>query len=167
VLKDLTEFIGHNDQFDDITMLCLEYRGPSLHHKKVTLPADKSRIAEGIAPVLALLEESGADHKTIYKVELALDEVLTNVASYAYAPELGDVTIEYGILADEERTLQVSIIDSGKEFNPLQNEDPDTTLSAEERGIGGLGLFLVKKSMDEVTYRRKDEKNILTMKKKF
>ena len=167
VLKDLTEFIGHNDQFDDITMLCLEYRGPSLHHKKVTLPADKSRIAEGIAPVLALLEEEGAEHKIIYKVELALDEVLTNVASYAYAPELGDVTIEYGILADEERTLQVSVIDSGKEFNPLQNEDPDTTLSAEERGIGGLGLFLVKKSMDEVTYRRKDGKNILTMKKKF
>lgn len=168
MLQDLTAFMGRNDQFDDITMLCLEYKGPVKKEKrKITLPADKQRIAEGIAPVLSLLEEEGADHKTIYKTELSLDEVLTNVASYAYAPDNGEVTVEYGILDGKERMIEIEIIDQGKPFNPLESHDPDTTLSAEERDIGGLGLFIVKKSMDEVLYTRRDDKNILILKKKF
>lgn len=130
---------------------------------RFTIPADRKRIQEGIDPISSLLNEKGADKKIIFKIALALEEILTNVASYAYAPNTGNIDIEYGV--DENRTLTVRIIDEGKEFDPLKNEDPDITLSAEDRQIGGLGIFIVKQTMDETTYERKDNKNILTLKK--
>ena len=167
LLNDLTTFIGDNTQFDDITMLCLEYRGYEKDKlNKISLHTEVDNVSKGIAPIVSLLNELGVDSGVVYKIELAIDELLTNVFSYAYAPGTGKIEIEYEIL-ESPRTLSVTIIDEGKEFNPLDSDDPDISLPSEERQIGGLGLFIVKKTMDEIKYDRKNNKNILTIKKRI
>lgn len=167
LLNDLTTFIGDNTQFDDITMLCLEYRGYEKDKlNKISLHTEVDNVSKGIAPIVSLLNELGVDSGVVYKIELAIDELLTNVFSYAYAPGTGKIEIEYEIL-ESPRTLSVTIIDEGKEFNPLDSNDPDISLPSEERQIGGLGLFIVKKTMDEIKYDRKNNKNILTIKKRI
>ncbi|MBS1536625.1 MAG: ATP-binding protein [Bacteroidetes bacterium] len=98
-----------------------------------------------------------------FAIDLALDELLTNVISYGFPPEEShfiDVTIE---LTEEE--VSVQIIDDGLAFNPLEQDEADTTLSIDEREIGGLGIHLVKKTMNSIEYQRTDNKNILTLKK--
>lgn len=130
-----------------------------------TIKAEANQIEVALERILSLLEEMGADHKTAYKVRLALDELLTNVVSYAYeGKEGGEIEISYKI-ADDPRSITLSIADEGKAFNPLETEDPDLALDVAERKIGGLGIFLVKNVMDEIDYRREDERNILTIKK--
>ena len=96
------------------------------------------------------------------QLDIAIDEIFGNIVNYAYTPEVGKVTVR---LAVDEKTLTASLtlIDSGVPYNPLEKDDPDTTLSAEDRKIGGLGIFLVKKSMDDMRYEYKDGKNILTL----
>ena len=164
VLTELTTFIGKNTQFDDITMLCLEYRGYNDNRKRISLHTEVDDITEkGIKPIIDFVKELGADHKTIYKIELALEELLVNVASYAYAPGNGKIEVEYW-LEENPRKIVVKIQDEGKPFNPLKSQDPDTTLPTEERKIGGLGIFLVKKTMDELKYERKNNKNVLIIK---
>ena len=113
------------------------------------------------------LEKAGidADIKALTQLDVAVEEVFVNIANYAYAPNTGDAIIEAKV--SDDSVLTVSFIDSGKAFDPLAAEDPDVTLSADERGIGGLGIFLTKKFMDKVEYQRKDDKNILTLTKKF
>ena len=113
------------------------------------------------------LEKAGidADIKALTQLDVAVEEVFVNIANYAYTPDKGDAIIEAEI--SDGALLTLRFIASGKAFDPLAAEDPDVTLSAEERGIGGLGIFLTKKFMDSVEYERKDGKNILTMTKKF
>lgn len=134
--------------------------------KHIVIPADKKVIAKGIEPIIALLEDHDADFKLLNKIELALDELYTNIASYAYEPGTGDIEIDYDF-DEETRLLTIIIADSGKAFDPLAKEDPNIALPAESRQIGGLGIFIVKKVMDETTYCRVDNKNILTLKKKI
>ena len=98
----------------------------------------------------------------IYKIDLAVEEIFVNIAHYAYAPETGDAWIGVSF---ENGLLTIVFRDKGKPFNPIEKEDPDVTLSAEERDIGGLGIFLTKKFMDNVEYEFKDGQNILTIKK--
>ena len=166
LLNDIYSFMGNVNQFDDITMLCLEYRGcdnkDEGHH--LTIKAEKKEIPNGIDPIVSFLEESGADKKITYKIKVAIEEILTNVASYAYAPNTGDIDIKYRLLEDGN-AIEITVEDSGVEFDPLKAQDPDTTLPLEERQIGGLGLFIVKKTMDEIKYERRNNKNILVMKK--
>ncbi|MBO5529045.1 MAG: ATP-binding protein [Bacilli bacterium] len=134
--------------------------------KHIVIPADKKVIAKGIEPIIALLEDHDADFKLLNKIELALDELYTNIASYAYEPGTGDIEIDYDF-DEETRLLTIIIADSGKAFDPLAKEDPNIALPAESRQIGGLGIFIVKNVMDETTYCRVDNKNILTLKKKI
>ena len=166
LLNDIYSFMGNINQFDDITMLCLEYRGydnkDEGHH--LTIKAEKKEIPNGINPIVSFLEESGADKKITYKIKVAIEEILTNVASYAYAPNTGDIDIRYRLLEDGN-VIEITVEDSGVEFDPLKAQDPDTTLPLEERQIGGLGIFIVKKTMDDIKYERKNNKNILVMKK--
>ena len=110
------------------------------------------------------LERIGVSMKTEMQIDVAVDEIFTNIASYSYRPETGDAVVRVQILEDPLR-LEVTFIDQGIPFNPLLRKDPDTTLSLEQRQIGGLGIFLVKKSMDEVLYEYKDGSNILTIRK--
>ena len=110
------------------------------------------------------LEENEANIKLIMTIPLAIEEIFVNVAHYAYKGAKGDFEID---LAFKDDTVVITIEDSGVEFNPLAKEDPDIHLSAEDRKIGGLGIFMVKKIMDSVEYKRENDKNILTLTKKI
>ena len=132
----------------------------------ITLPAAVENIGKITAFVEGKLEERDCPLKKTMEISMAVDEIMANVAMYAYAPGTGDVTVQFGF-EEASRTASVTFIDGGVAFDPLAKEDPDVTLPAEQRKIGGLGIFLVKKTMDEVTYRREDEKNILCIRKKI
>lgn len=111
-----------------------------------------------------ILEPAGFSSAEMMQMDLAVEEIFVNIAHYAYAPGSGDVVVECNV-SGEPPCATVSFSDSGVPFDPLKKEDPDVTLSAEERKIGGLGIFLVKKYMDNVKYDYRDGKNILTMSK--
>ena len=110
------------------------------------------------------LEKLDCPVKARRQIDVAIDELFGNIARYAYSPDVGKATVRFSV---EENPLEVTItfIDNGIPFNPLEKSNPDTHLSAEERPIGGLGIFLVKKSMDLVEYEYKNEQNILKIKK--
>ena len=113
------------------------------------------------------LDSLGCFERIRVLVDVAVDEVFSNIVNYAYKPETGSATVRVEV---EQAPLSVVItfIDHGVPFDPLAEERPDTTkLSKAERPIGGLGLFLVKKTMDDVTYESKDGQNILTIRKKL
>ena len=98
------------------------------------------------------------------QLNIAVEEIFVNIAHYAYTPGKGDATVR--VETDKKnRSISVTFTDRGIPYNPLEKADPDTTLSAEERQIGGLGIFMVKKSMDAMEYRREDGMNILTIRK--
>lgn len=110
------------------------------------------------------LESLNCPMKIQMQIEVAVEELFVNIAHYAYNPEVGSATIRVDV---QENPLAVSItfIDQGVPYDPLKREDPDVTLSAEERQIGGLGIYMVKKSMDDITYEYKDGQNIISIKK--
>ena len=112
------------------------------------------------------LEKLDCPVKARRQIDVAIDELFGNIARYAYSPDVGKATVRFSV---EEDPLEVTItfIDNGIPFNPLEKSNPDTHLSAEERPIGGLGIFLVKKSMDLVEYEYKNGQNILKIKKKI
>ncbi len=104
------------------------------------------------------------------KLDLAVEEIYINIAHYAYQPESGTVEICCCITSEEDAevpTVSITFRDKGKPFNPLEKADPDITLSADERNIGGLGIFLTKKFMDEVTYTYENGQNTLRISKKI
>lgn len=127
-----------------------------------TFLADDSTLADALSFVEEQLEAHDASMKTIMQITVCVEEMYVNVAHYAYGDNKGDVTMSVDF---EGNVVTISLIDSGMPFDPLKKEDPDITLSAEERDIGGLGIFMVKKSMDDVSYEYKDGKNIFVMKK--
>ena len=98
------------------------------------------------------------------QIAVAAEEVFVNIASYAYAPGTGAVTVRIEI-SDDPAAATITFSDSGVPFDPLKKADPNVTLPAEEREIGGLGIFMTRKFMDNVTYTYKDGKNVLTLKK--
>lgn len=110
------------------------------------------------------LERSGCPGKVKFQLDVAVEEIFVNIAHYAYPDREGEATIRCCVGGDP---LQVTIqfLDNGQPFNPLKKPDADITLSAEDRQIGGLGILMVKKSMDVVDYTYEDGKNILTIKK--
>ena len=110
------------------------------------------------------LEALDCPMKAQMQIDIAIDELFGNIAHYAYNPEVGDATVRVEIIEDP-LTVVITFIDKGVPYDPLAKEDPDVTLSAEERGIGGLGIYMVKKSMDDITYEYKDGQNILKIKK--
>ena len=110
------------------------------------------------------LDEVGCSTSDRYKIEVAAEEVFTNISSYAYNPEVGSASVRVEILNDPI-TVEISFIDNGVKYDPLARPDPNTSLSAKERKRGGLGIFMTKKFMDDVNYEYKDGQNILTLKK--
>lgn len=112
------------------------------------------------------LEEQGCSMKVMMQIEIAVEEIYVNIVHYAYNPEVGKATIRCEV-TDNPMQVIIQFLDSGMPFDPLAKADPDITLSAEERGIGGLGIFMVKQSMDEVNYEYVEGKNVLTIRKTF
>ena len=134
--------------------------------KEITLEATVQNIRTIIDWIDGELEQVNCPLKAQMQIDVAADEIMANISSYAYAPDTGNVTV--GFSYDESsQTAAVTFTDYGIPFDPLKKEEPDVTLGAEERAIGGLGIFLVRKTMDEVSYHREGEKNILTIRKKF
>ncbi|MBR6548924.1 MAG: SpoIIE family protein phosphatase, partial [Clostridia bacterium] len=166
--ENIDQFVGEAPQFDDITMLMFDYKPQSNAEQTVakTLPAK----IEALPQLLDFVEETLTTYECSLKVQtavcVALEEVFVNVAHYAYGESEGDVTMEIGFDQDQ-RTVTFRMVDGGIPFDPLNKPDPDITLSAEEREIGGLGIFIAKKTMDNVTYAYEQGKNILTMIKKI
>ena len=134
--------------------------------KELTVEAVKSNITPVIAFLDEQLEALDCPIKSQMQLDVAVDELFTNIASYAYTPGTGNATIRIDF-DPAERVVSITFIDSGIPYDPLQKPDPDVTLSAEERSIGGLGIFLVKKTMDEMTYRYENNQNIVTIRKKI
>ena len=129
-----------------------------------TFPASDAALHEALDLVEQTLTDAGCPMKTVLQITVCVEEMFVNVAHYAYGENEGDVTLAVGV---EDGIASITLIDSGIPFDPLQAKQPDITLSAAERSIGGLGIFMVRKSMDEVSYERRDGQNRFTMKKKL
>ena len=109
------------------------------------------------------LEDRGlTDAKTLMQIRLAVEEIFVNIASYAYDPSVGPAEVRCEVLEDPLRVV-IQFLDGGKPFDPLAREDADTSEEGLMNRIGGLGILLVKETMDEVTYEYKDGKNVLTI----
>lgn len=166
VTADLNAFVGDALQFDDITMVAFRFVGlppaPSIHFDEAKL--------EDITPVTEFVEGEldriGCPMKSVIQINIAIDEIFSNIVRYGYPGKPGPVTVEL-IEREEPRCVCVRFSDEGIPYNPITAIDPDITLSAEERGIGGLGIFMVKKTMDDVKYKYENGMNILTIQKKF
>lgn len=134
--------------------------------KELTIAATVENIGAVTDFVNKQLEALGCPVKARMQINIAIDELFGNIAHYAYHPKIGDATVRVEVI-QEPLSVVITFIDQGVPFDPLKNEDPDTGLSAEERDIGGLGIFMVKKSMDEISYVYKDGKNILSIRKQL
>jgi len=135
-------------------------------NKTLVLSATLENLESFLAHVRSFASECGVDINLLIPVELSLEEVLVNVISYAYPTEAPG-TIEVTCSWDSQQHLTLQVKDCGAAFDPLAKPDPDTSLALEERSIGGLGIFLTKKMMDQVSYERSQDKNILTMVKQY
>ena len=132
--------------------------------KELTIAATVENIEVVTDFVNEQLEAFDCPMKAQMQIDIAIDELFGNIAHYAYNPEVGDATVRVEVIEDPLAVV-ITFIDQGVPYDPLAKEDPDTTLSAEERGIGGLGIYMVKKSMDDITYEYTDGKNILKIRK--
>lgn len=130
--------------------------------KEITMKALRSNLENALDFIDGYLNEFDCPGKTRMQIDLASEEIFVNIATYAYIPRSGTVTIKIS-LSEDRSQVYITFSDSGIPYDPLAREDPDVTLSGEERQIGGLGIFLVKKYMDDVRYRFADGKNNLTI----
>jgi len=134
--------------------------------KELTIEATVENIGTVTAFVDEQLEALDCPMKAQMQIDIAIDELFGNIAHYAYTPEVGNATVRVEV-EEEPMAVVITFLDQGVPYDPLTAEDPDTTLSADERKIGGLGIFMVKKSMDEIDYKYQDGQNILTIKKRL
>lgn len=128
----------------------------------LTLEATLENIPKVTDFIDAQLEACECSMKAQMQIDVAIDELFGNIARYAYGEQTGEATVRFDF-NEADRTATVSFMDRGIPFNPLEKDDPDVTLSAEARAVGGLGIFLVKKTMDKLTYRFEDGMNVLTL----
>ena len=134
--------------------------------KELTVPAVVEKIETVTGFVNGLLEEAGCPVKAQMQIDVAIDELFSNIAMYGYEEGNGTATVRVELEANP-RAVAVTFVDSGMPYNPLEKEDPDVTLAVHDRPTGGLGIFLVKKIMDEMTYEYRDGHNILSIRKKY
>ena len=132
--------------------------------KELTIAATVENIETVTEFVNAQLELLDCPIKAQMQIDIAIDELFGNIAHYAYNTEVGSATVRVEV-SEAPLAVIITFIDNGVPYDPLGKDDPDITLSAEEREIGGLGIYMVKKSMDEITYEYKDGQNILKIKK--
>jgi serine/threonine-protein kinase RsbW len=134
-------------------------------NKRLVLSATLENLAPFTAHVREAALDCGLDDKAVNQVELALEEILVNVISYAY-PEGSKGDAEVSCSWEKDRSLTIVVADWGAPFNPLDRPDPDIGLALEDRGIGGLGILLTKKMIDRIDYERRQGKNVVTLVKK-
>lgn len=134
--------------------------------KEWTFEAKIDRIPWLTEQVDGLLEGLDCPMKAQMQIDVAIDEWMANIASYAYGNGVGEVTVRFEFQPDD-RTVVLTFIDSGVPYDPLAKPDPDVTLSVDKRAVGGLGIFLIKKTMDDMTYARQDGRNVFTIRKRI
>ena len=134
--------------------------------KELTIAATVENIETVTDFVNEQLEAYDCPMKAQVQIDIAIDELFGNIAHYAYNPEVGSATVRVEVVEDPLSVI-ITFIDNGVPYDPLKKDDPDTTLSAEDREIGGLGIFMVKKTMDDIIYEYKDGQNRLTIVKKI
>jgi len=160
VKSDVLSFTNEEPQADDITMLALSYKGFE-NLDTILLEANIDNYSKLIDWLNKKCDD--ADIQSAYKTKLniAVEEIFANVANYAYPTNEGNVEVAFKVSGNE---VEMKFIDAGTPYNPLEKQDPDITLNADERQIGGLGIFMVKNYMDEVNYNYENENNVLTIK---
>ncbi len=167
---DVDAFVGTAPQFDDITMLALKYLGrPEAGDSMravLTVPAEIANVDRVTAFVDERLEELDCPMRVQLQIDVAIDEILANICSYAYGEGTGMVSVSFEPL-DGGRAVRMTFEDTGIEFDPLLRPAPDTTLPIEKRGIGGYGIYIVRKTMDDVSYERRGDRNILGVVKRL
>ena len=169
VRRAVDDFVQDAVQFDDLTMLCVEYCGPmkkTLFSDAIELDACDENLHRVIAFLEQGLEQAGCPLKTQMQLDVAAEEIFVNIAHYAYAPNTGMARVSLEIAGDVP-TATVTFMDRGVPYDPLAKPDPDVTLDAEHRSVGGLGVYMVKQTMDEVRYAYEDGQNVLTMVKRL
>lgn len=172
ILKSMTDavskFVGDADQSDDLTMLAIQYtkhQKDLTYQRTLTLTNDLKRIPRLNSFIDDACEANGFDMPTTMQINLAIEEAVVNVMNYAYPTGTkGNITIEVKSNGQEAFFI---ISDTGKPFDPTAKPEVDTTLSAEDRSIGGLGIHLIRKIMDHINYERSNGHNILTLIKKI
>jgi sigma-B regulation protein RsbU (phosphoserine phosphatase) len=164
----VSDFVGEAEQSDDLTMLAIQYTKQQLavrYSNELSIVNDLNEVERLATFVEQTCEAVGFDMATTMQLNLALEEAVVNVINYGYPNGTkGDILIE--AQANDQR-LKFIITDSGVPFDPTAKEEVDTTLSAEERPIGGLGIHLVRKIMDSINYERHNGHNVLTLRKKI
>ena len=130
---------------------------------KVNLPAKLENLESMLSSIRDSAEKQGFGSKKINQIQIACEEALVNIISYAYPDK--DGTIEIVCNTGEGRGLVIEITDWGNPFDPLSVLEPDTEASIEEREIGGLGIYMMRNIMDEVSYKREGNRNVLTLTK--
>ena len=132
--------------------------------KEITVTAETTRLEDVLNFIDRELENVQCSIKVRSQIAVAVEEIFVNIAQYAYRPEIGEATIQSTVNHDP-LIVTIQFFDRGKPYNPLEKNDPNTKLGINERNPGGLGIFIVKKTMDEIDYEYKDGKNILTIRK--
>lgn len=157
VKADVDRFVGEAPQFDDITMLHLRF----LQKNMITVAPTMESITQVAAFVEETLENFHAPRKVMIKINIAVDEIFSNIVRYSGA---STASVECSV---QEKEVAIIFSDDGRPYDPTEKPDPNTAASADERDAGGMGIFIVKNFMDSVEYVYHDERNILTLKKKF
>lgn len=132
--------------------------------KELVIQALTDNLPQVLSFVDEQLENANCPMKIQMQIDIAVEEIFVNIAHYAYNPEIGTATVRVEVMGDPP-AVDITFIDGGIPYDPLAKADPDVTLSAEDRQIGGLGIFMVKKTMDDVKYEYLNGHNILTLKK--
>ena len=126
--------------------------------------ADVNELQRVLNFVEGCVQEIDCSPKALMQINVSVEEIFVNIAHYAYSGKIGEAVIEVEI-DDEPKTVTITFIDRGVKFDPLAKPDPDVTLSVKDRQIGGLGIFMTKKFMDELSYEYRDGQNVFAMKK--
>ena len=163
IKKNISKFVDKAKQFDDITMLCFELKNPKDVHGR--FKADLKEIPN-IYDYFVSRMTIEIDEDKISKYRVVVEEIFTNICNYGFKDDVENKYVNIDVYIDKKnKKVSISFRDNGKRFNPLEHAEPDINLDAESRDIGGLGILIVKKMMDNVSYEYKNKKNILTIEK--
>ena len=167
IVKDkIDEFVDGADQFDDLTMLAVSYQGSIAEEQEITVKADIENLPAVTDFVKKRLDLVPVERKLVLKIGMVIDEIFNNISNYGYQGEKGDITVRVRVSSDKS-VVTLTFIDSGVPSDPLAKEDPTITRIKEGRKPGGLGIFMVKKTMDEMEYEYKNGHNIFTVSKRI
>jgi len=165
VQTSIDSFAGEAAQFDDITMVALGYKNTEVTVERRYESATFDDIPDVTDFICDELDKLRCSAKMSTQISIVIDEVYSNIVKFAYPEHPSLVIVRFH--TDGLENVNITFIDKGPQYNPLLREDPDTNLNAQQREIGGLGIFVVKKTMDKVDYEYKDNQNILTITKRI